>query len=55
MERVGLTPVHEQILPALRRVSVPVQWTEITVRHIGYSDPALWERKLQRDCKILSE
>ncbi len=53
MERVGLTPVHEQILPALRRVSVPVQWTEVTVRHIGYSDPALWERKLQRDCKLL--
>ena len=47
--------VHEQILPALRRVNVPVQWTDITVRHTGYTDPALRERKLQRDCKILLE
>jgi len=45
--------VHEQILPALRRVNVPVRWTEITVRHTGYTDPALRERKLQRDCKFL--
>ena len=47
--------VHEQILPALRRVNVPVRWTVVTVRHTGYTDPALRERKLQRDCKILSE
>src|SRR5258708_29921147 len=47
--------VHEQILPALRRVNVPVRWTDITVRHTGYTDPALRERKLQRDCKILME
>jgi Glycosyl transferase family 2 len=45
--------VHEQILPALRRANVPVRWTEVTVRHTGYTDPALRERKLQRDCKIL--
>ncbi len=45
--------VHEQILPALRRANVPVRWTEVTVRHTGYTDPALRQRKLQRDCKIL--
>jgi len=45
--------VHEQILPALRRANVLVRWTEVTVRHTGYTDPALRERKLQRDCKIL--
>ncbi len=45
--------VHEQILPALRRAKVPVQWTDITVRHTGYTDRALRERKLQRDRKIL--
>ena len=45
--------VHEQILPALRRANVPVRWTDITVRHTGYTDPALRERKLQRDRKIL--
>ena len=45
--------VHEQILPALRRVNFPERWTEVTVRHTGYTDPALRERKLRRDCKIL--
>ena len=45
--------MHEQILPALRRVNIPVRWTDVTVRHTGYTDPALRARKLERDCKIL--
>jgi hypothetical protein len=45
--------VHEQILPALQRVNVPVWWTGVTVWHTGYTDPALREPKLRRDCKIL--
>ena len=45
--------VHEQILPALRRANVPVWRTEVTVRHTGYTDPALRERKLQPGGKIL--
>ena len=45
--------VHEQILPALRRAKVPVRWTDLTVRHTGYVDPALRARKLDRDIKIL--
>jgi len=47
--------VHEQILPALKRAGVPVRWTGITVRHTGYVDRALRARKLDRDCKILTE
>ncbi len=47
--------VHEQILPALKRAGVPVEWTDITVRHTGYSDRALRFRKLERDCRILRE
>jgi len=47
--------VHEQILPALRRANVPVRWTDLTVRHTGYTDPALRERKLQSDCRILED
>jgi hypothetical protein len=34
-------PVHEQILPALRRAGVPVEWTDIVVRHTGYVDEAV--------------
>ncbi len=45
--------VHEQILPALRRLGVAVQWTDITIRHTGYTDGALRERKLDRDTRIL--
>ncbi|QEH37741.1 SPBc2 prophage-derived glycosyltransferase SunS [Aquisphaera giovannonii] len=45
--------VHEQILPALRRAVVPVRWSDVTVRHTGYSDPALRGRKLERDARIL--
>ncbi len=47
--------VHEQILPALKRAGVPVQWTDITVRHTGYSDRALRFRMLDRDSRILRE
>ncbi len=47
--------VHEQILPALKRAGVPVEWTDITVRHTGYVDRALRFRKLDRDCRILRE
>jgi glycosyltransferase involved in cell wall biosynthesis len=45
--------VHEQILPALRRANVPVQWTHLTVRHTGYVDKALRARKIDRDTNIL--
>jgi tetratricopeptide (TPR) repeat protein len=45
--------VHEQNLPSLRRAKVPVRWTDLTVRHTGYADPALRARKLDRDTRIL--
>jgi glycosyltransferase involved in cell wall biosynthesis len=47
--------VHEQILPALRRANVPVRWTDVTVRHTGYTDRALRARKLDRDARILRQ
>ncbi|WP_165230373.1 glycosyltransferase [Aquisphaera insulae] len=47
--------VHEQILPSLRRAGVPVRWSDVTVRHTGYADPALRGRKLERDARILEQ
>ena len=44
--------VHEQILPSLRRAGVPVQWTDITVRHTGYADREVRTRKLVRDTSL---
>ena len=45
--------VHEQILPALKRAGIKVEWTDITIRHTGYVDQALRARKLERDTRIL--
>ena len=47
--------VHEQILPALKRAGISVQWTGLVVRHTGYVDVALRARKLDRDARILQE
>jgi GT2 family glycosyltransferase len=47
--------VHEQMLPALMRLGIPVRWSDVTVRHTGYKDAALRARKLDRDRKILRE
>jgi len=47
--------VHEQILPALRRANLPVHWSDVVVRHTGYTDRELRARKLDRDCKILND
>ena len=48
----GTYRVHEQILPALRKASVPVRWTDLTVRHTGYVDRDL-RRKPDRDSRLL--
>jgi GT2 family glycosyltransferase len=45
--------VHEQILPALRRLGGTVRPAEVTIHHVGYQDPALRKRKQQRDLRLL--
>ena len=45
--------VHEQILPAIRRTGGQVRWGDAAVRHVGYCDPALRQRKLERDLLLL--
>ncbi|MDB5313204.1 MAG: hypothetical protein JWO38_7406, partial [Gemmataceae bacterium] len=45
--------VHEQILPALRRVGADVRWADVVIRHVGYTDPGLRRRKLDRDLRLL--
>jgi hypothetical protein len=47
--------VHELILPSLRRAGIPMAWSDVTVCHTGYTDPALRSRKLERDSRILHE
>ncbi|MCI0460908.1 MAG: glycosyltransferase, partial [Gemmataceae bacterium] len=45
--------VHEQILPAVRQRGGQVRWTDVVLHHTGYQDPALRQRKLQRDLRLL--
>jgi GT2 family glycosyltransferase/tetratricopeptide (TPR) repeat protein/SAM-dependent methyltransferase len=45
--------VHEQILPAVRRAGGEVRWADVVIRHVGYQDPALRRRKLDRDLRLL--
>jgi FkbM family methyltransferase len=46
--------VHEQILPALRERGGAVRWSDVVIRHTGYQDHALRQRKLQRDFRLLT-
>jgi tetratricopeptide (TPR) repeat protein len=48
--------IHEQLLPAIRRVGGDVEWTDIYVRHSGSDhSPEGWQRKLDRDLRILHQ
>jgi Flp pilus assembly protein TadD len=39
-------------LPALRRVEIPVRWTDLVIRHTGYTDPQTRALKLVRDERL---
>lgn len=45
--------VHEQIIPALHAAGCATQWTDIVIRHTGYADPVIHERKRQRNLLLL--
>lgn len=38
-------PVHETVLPSLRRLELPIRLTDVRVMHTGYADPATVARK----------
>ena len=44
--------VHEQILPALQQAEIPVRWSDLVVRHTGYTDLELRAKKLVRDARL---
>jgi tetratricopeptide (TPR) repeat protein len=45
--------VHEQILLAVRATGGEVRWADVSIRHVGYADPALRRKKLDRDLRLL--
>ncbi len=46
--------VHEQILPAIRSIGGTVRFADVQIHHVGYQDPALRGRKLERDIRLLN-
>jgi GT2 family glycosyltransferase/tetratricopeptide (TPR) repeat protein/2-polyprenyl-3-methyl-5-hydroxy-6-metoxy-1,4-benzoquinol methylase len=46
--------IHEQVLPAIRRLGGAVAWTDLFVTHSGYDhSPEGQKRKLERDLRLL--
>lgn len=45
--------IHEQILPSLERLGYPMTFTDIQIHHVGYQDPAMLRRKVNRDLRLL--
>jgi glycosyltransferase involved in cell wall biosynthesis len=45
--------IHEVINVALDRAGIPMVWTDIVIRHMGYLDPVVHERKRQRNLLLL--
>ena len=45
--------VHEQILPAVRRLGGGVRWADIVIDHTGYQDPSARQGKLARNLNLL--
>jgi tetratricopeptide (TPR) repeat protein len=45
--------VHEQFLPSIRAAGLPVRWADVTITHVGYTDPTVRRRKLDRDLRLL--
>ena len=45
--------VHEQILPAVRAVGMPVAWAPVAVTHVGYAAPGARGGKRERDLRLL--
>lgn len=46
-------PIHEQIVPSLRRKSIKGVFTDIKIEHKGYEDPELLKEKAERNLRVL--
>jgi len=46
--------VHEQILPSIRRGGGEIRFADVEIQHVGYADPNLRAKKLERDVRLLN-
>ncbi len=47
--------VHEQILPTIKHAGHIVRFTDIAITHTGYTDPALRQKKPERNLQLLHQ
>ncbi len=45
--------VHEQLRPDVTSLGFDLLWSDVCIDHTGYEDPAVEQRKLQRDLRLL--
>jgi len=50
-----VSPVHEQMYPALTAAGVPIEYTDILVLHTGYTSPEVLKGKQIRNREILKK
>jgi tetratricopeptide (TPR) repeat protein len=50
-----VSPVHEQIYPALTAAGVPIEYTDLLVLHTGYTTPEVMRQKQSRNREILKD
>jgi len=48
-----VSPVHEQIYPALTAAGIPIEYTDLLVLHTGYTSPEVMKEKQKRNREIL--
>ncbi len=48
-------PIHEQIVPSLKRKGIKGVFTDVVIRHEGYKDPEVLLKKAERNLKILKD
>jgi tetratricopeptide (TPR) repeat protein len=46
--------VHEQLRPGPTRLGHEIIWTDIQIDHLGYQSPAIRQRKLRRNIRLLA-
>lgn len=45
--------IHEQIIPACLQLGYTEHYTDLVIEHTGYRDAALYQRKINRDLRLL--
>ena len=48
-------PVHETVMPSINRLGLAIATTDVEVRHLGYADPSVTQRKHEYYQRLMSQ